>query len=721
MDPSSLKEHQASALMTLISRLWPATPRKTRGTTFQAALATYFTGDDAADAETAARLRAAAARPTPPLPPSLPAPPAPTPSLAPPALTPSTSADAPPALSAPPLFPGARAPAPTPPVATFAAPASVPGPARPPRFIAAANDSLAARDLPFGALFPPADETDLSTGVAALSVTPVHNLQAVQRYYNFDANKYHGADTESLYRHVSSFRCLCCRLGIHPSDHASCLPASLGASRYNLPSLCHDNPSKTETQLWTLIQQRVYTPARMSRLRTVWQSTSLLSFPRLPGESDVQHFGRLVEFLKQLQEPLGATYEHPLSLRDSFLDAINTEPYWADLVARNLPSVDALADVVELLLEARRTFGAPAPTTAPDTAPLLPPAPAFPASLDNDPALPPPRADPVTGDTCVFFSDPDPADPAAVYWSMRQFRRGAPSPYATRRWTPQRPRGPGPSARCNSCGSPDHWAASCSRRSAPPRSPSPPPRDTVFPLRPRRPARPASVHFADSPALATDDPPAEAPASPPDHGPTAAAYDLSHLDLYYIYALEAGLRASPLPSSAIVDTGSPPDVVGEGWLNRHRPAISHPLRPTPSRIRFGKDTPLVLGTVGLILCVSDSRGRNHTLPLPDVLVVASDHIPLIVGLQTCATHRLVIDPGAATISARDTDISFRCTLSNGHLCLPHPSSPPSPYYSTAEMAKTHRQFGHTGADKVVAAFPPGTFSPQDLKLLDRVV
>jgi len=103
------------------------------------------------------------------------------------------------------------------------------------------------------------------------------------------------------------------------------------------------------------------------------------------------------------------------------------------------------------------------------------------------------------------------------------------------------------------------------------------------------------------------------------------------------------------------------------------------------------------------------------------MVVARDHVPLIVGLQKCATNRLIIYFPAGTISVRDTDISFRCTVFNGHLCLKHPPSPLSLYYSTAEMARIHRQFGHTGADKVVEAFSPETFSPQDLKLLDGVV
>jgi len=79
----------------------------------------------------------------------------------------------------------------------------------------------------------------------------------------------------------------------------------------------------------------------------------MASFPRQPDETSVRHFGGLKAFLKHRQELLGPLYQHRLSLRDRVLDTISTEPYWADLVARNVPDADALIDVVNLLLEAR--------------------------------------------------------------------------------------------------------------------------------------------------------------------------------------------------------------------------------------------------------------------------------------------------------------------------------------------------------------------------------
>lgn len=162
-------------------------------------------------------------------------------------------------------------------------------------------EALETRDLPFGVLFPKENSTVPTTGLATLSLTPFASIQAVERYYAHDDCKYRGTDTESLYRHVGAFRALCTRLGIHRTDRATCVPASLGPSRHNLPSLCHDNATKSQDDLWTLIPKRVYTAARMTRLRTLWQCTRLASFPRTPGDNDIQHSGRLVEYLKQLQ------------------------------------------------------------------------------------------------------------------------------------------------------------------------------------------------------------------------------------------------------------------------------------------------------------------------------------------------------------------------------------------------------------------------------------
>jgi len=103
LDTAALTEDQASALMTLMSSIWPATSYKTRGKSFKDELMTYFAGDDAADAETATRARVAAA-PSPPTQPPPPAAPSPThpavaPRYLPPAASPSPPADTAPALA----------------------------------------------------------------------------------------------------------------------------------------------------------------------------------------------------------------------------------------------------------------------------------------------------------------------------------------------------------------------------------------------------------------------------------------------------------------------------------------------------------------------------------------------------------------------------------------------------------------------------------------------
>ena len=268
--------------------------------------------------------------------------------------------------------------------------------------------------------------------------------------------------------------------GEYSLDRVTCIPSSFGPSRHSLTSLCHDNAATDEMTIWTLIQKRVSTPTCMSLLRTIWQSTSIRSFAREPPETDVQHFSRMMEFLKRLQEQLGHMYQHRLSLRDRVLDAISTQPFWANLIARNLPDADSLIDIFELLPEARHRLG-PAPAPPPNPAPTY-------LAAAVPPPDPPVLTDPDTGNTCTISLVPHSDDPTAVYWTMRQFLRGAPVPYATRRWTAPGPRGPSATSRCNVRGSAAHWAAVCPRRTSDGR-PSPPLRDSSFPLRNRRPAR----------------------------------------------------------------------------------------------------------------------------------------------------------------------------------------------------------------------------------------
>ena len=210
------------------------------------------------------------------------------------------------------------------------------------------------------------------------------------------------------------------------------------------------------------------------------------------------------------------------------------------------------------------------------------------------------------------------------------------------------------------------------------------------------------------------DPPSAADGAPPD-------YDQSYLDFYFIRGLEACYASCPMPATYVVDTGSPLDVFGEARFYRHRPAVLSPIRPTGTLLRFGKDIPPVLGSLGRILCLSDTQDRTHTLSLLSVLVFASDHIPLIVGPQNCSRRGLLIDGAASSVSVNGSAISFRCSWSNGPLCLPPAPLPASTLYTSYELAKIHLQFGHSGADRVVAAFPPGTFTRADVAYLKRVV
>lgn len=91
----------------------------------------------------------------------------------------------------------------------------------------------------------------------------------------------------------------------------------------------------------------------MIRLPTLWQTTSLASSPRTPGDTDVQHFGRMVEYLKQLQEQLEPQSQHKPSLSGRILDSLTDQSFWVNLVGRDFPSANALTGSVERLLHVR--------------------------------------------------------------------------------------------------------------------------------------------------------------------------------------------------------------------------------------------------------------------------------------------------------------------------------------------------------------------------------
>lgn len=89
---------------------------------------------------------------------------------------------------------------------------------------------LERQDLPFGALFPDDNTSPANASAVSPIYTSVTSIQAVECYYSMDERKYHGTDSESLYRHVAAFRALRTRVGVHPHDRTMCKPASLGLS-----------------------------------------------------------------------------------------------------------------------------------------------------------------------------------------------------------------------------------------------------------------------------------------------------------------------------------------------------------------------------------------------------------------------------------------------------------------------------------------------------------
>lgn len=125
----------------------------------------------------------------------------------------------------------------------------------------------------------------------------------------------------------------------------------------------------------------------------------------------------------------------------------------------------------------------------------------------------------------------------------------------------------------------------------------------------------------------------------------------------------------------------------------------------------------MLGSVGIATCATDMKWTDNTLDLPDVLVVASNQIPLNIGLHTSSRARLVIDTAARAITVTRPLSSDAAE----NLFLPTAPHRISTCYTVPGLAKIHRQFGDTGTDKVVAASPSKTFTRQDIFELKHIV
>jgi len=286
-------------------------------------------------------------------------------------------------------------------------------------------------------------------------------MRNISQYYT-PARQFSGGPLESLSRARAEFTRVCDAFSVPASARAICLPFAVRQSDLNPPSLLTDSRGRTESQLWDLISERVNTPSRALRVRSMWHATTLASQPTLPDDTPVTRFDRMLSHLSLLQTQLPPSYQTAVMLYYKLIDATRTE--WFAHAVLTLPSDNPhdLISHIQLLL----TAGPPPAPPPPKPPGAAPPTTAFLA--DGAPA-----DSPRPGDSFLVDVEDNPDNASQAWYVFKRFRAHATRPYRTERTAFRRPP-PSRDNPCHNCGAPDHFARTCPspRRS----DPSPPAR-----------------------------------------------------------------------------------------------------------------------------------------------------------------------------------------------------------------------------------------------------
>jgi len=253
---------------------------------------------------------------------------------------------------------------------------------------------------------------------------------------------------------------------------------------------------------------------------------------------------------------------------------------------------------------------------------------------------------------------PPNGNPNEVFYVLRRFLSGASRPYRTET-SPARPyHGPGPESPCRICQSTDHFARNCPT------------------TRPPAPSRPTPARLAETTSTANilpPGPPAPVPAANLAEHATPAPHDHNYDDAWHVPVLPIStVYAAPEAdiSTAIVDIGTPGDIVGDTWLRRHPQAATSPLRPATTRYTLGHDVPPSIARLSLRLTTTDTSGLRLTFDLPDVHILQHSAVPLLLGLQSHKRLSLIVDTAANTIVFGRARRPVRCAIQRGHMTLP---------------------------------------------------
>lgn len=201
-----------------------------------------------------------------------------------------------------------------------------------------------------------------------------------------------------------------------------------------------------------------------------------------------------------------------------------------------------------------------------------------------------------------------------VFYALRRFRAASTTPYGTehapaRQYRPPRP--PGPDNTCHGCGSWDHFARTGPRLR------------TEAPLR-----RPQDVRFTTDVDIIGDAPPTPPPPAIPQQG----APDGGGTRAWYIPTAISAINAvaDDGQGTAILDIGTPSDIVGDTWLREPPHLVISPMKPYYNRFVLGRDVPHTLGRLGLRLPTTTAAGYTVYLDFPDFHVLRHNTVPLLV-------------------------------------------------------------------------------------------
>lgn len=212
----------------------------------------------------------------------------------------------------------------------------------------------------------------------------------------------------------------------------------------------------------------------------------------------------------------------------------------------------------------------------------------------------------------------------------------------------------------------------------------------------------------DAPHMPTQTP------SPPR---TDQAYYLPTVPVSVVYA-----TTETTPDTAIMDTGTPGDIVGDKWLRRNPQVMIGKMAPPTTFYALGNDVPTSVGRVHLRLRTTTTTGASLTVDLPSVHILRHDAVPFLVGLGSHQRLHILVDTMRTNLILRDRRTIIHCPVIGGHMTLPPPPAPSttSVHYTRSELGLAHRQFGHASVGALISAFPPRTFSAADIRTLKDI-